>query len=280
MAANGMNNGKSRKADLPLRARHKGQQFIVNLRAIKSTFGLVQAPRALTIGDGLMLQSPGSQGRLGPVQLFAKVAREHRGKLAYVLSWEKLVSPSGTSPLIEFLQELLGLSVCTGEALIAHDGIVSGEMVYYVFADGALHLPGQKRVISRESLLGVGSQPEATGARDQSEIPVEPRPRPATADREPGHAEESQAEDGEYVEMFGMRVRADQLDRLDNLQYSSTSPDGETRRRSSPPPTAPPGRNGTGANGQAPQADGNGKKPEGGVSRFLRKLADKLADKE
>jgi hypothetical protein len=88
-------------------------------------------------------------------------------------------------------------------------------------------------------------------------------------------------EDEEVVELFGMKVSKDNWDRLENLEYSGSHPADASSTRKAPRadkpmasrrPIPPPSPS---LNGAEEAEEGENK-----VSRFFRKIADKLADKD
>ena len=277
MASSAAANGKSKPVNVSLRARYKGKQFIIKLKALKGAYGLVQSPLPLGTGESMVLQGTGQSGRMVGLQLFAKVHQPYNEPGSYALHWQRLVSPMGTSAVLQFLQETMDMCVATADGLAHSDAVVDSEMVFYDFSDGSLHLPTKEQVISREALLGVGVPAGGRPRNDVNNGGHAGKARVPAPDSPPDPVE--QAEDGDYVEMFGVRVSKDNWEKLDNLSYTSTSPDGEVRRRRSVEPQQQKANGKSGPpTGPIAEHNGNGN-GNGKVSSFLRKLAGKLADK-
>lgn len=295
---------QSTPVDVTLLAKHRGKNFNVRLRAIKDGAGLVKSEQPLEVGSRLILHSSNPLAKRSVVQLFVSVVKHYEKQRAFALRWDKLVSPSGTGALTEFLQETLGISVPPGSAMAT--AVADGEMVYYEFASEELHLPNQGRVASRNGIpkdpadfpgvADFGTSPlPSNGAPNLTTEPL--RSRSAGGDGGALPTPEAQAttaaveadksakpfyqEDEEVVELFGMKVTKENWDRLENLEYKGThhSDNGASRpvsrapgpaqhKRETPRPAATP----------LPAAGDEG--GDNAVSRFFRKIADKLADKE
>ena len=282
--------------DVTMRAKHRGKDFNVRLRAIKAGIGLVKSEQPLEVGGRLILHSSDPGNRRSIVQLFASVVKHYEKQQAFALRWEKLVSPSGTGALMDFLQKTLEIQVLPGSAMAAE--AAEGEMVYYEFASEELHLPNQGRVARRNGLPQQATPPAGLGTSPQpgekaatlttrplqggaaSEPPPEVRATAAAKEADQA-ARPFYKEDDEVVELFGMKVTKENWDRLENLEYSgthhsnngpSTATSHQTgpvrHRRETPRPAASP---------VPPEEDKAG---ENTVSRFFRKIADKLSDKE
>lgn len=291
----------SSPVDLTLLAKHRGKQFEVRLRAIKTGAGLVKSPRPLDVGERLILHVPGTNSKRAVVQLFASVVRYYEKQKAFALRWDKLVSPSGTTALKEFLQSTLGIPLSPGTAMAEESA--DGEMVYYDFAAQELHLPNQGTVVGRSSpsrntplpgnVADFGTSPlpmDPNGKRTTGPLAGGPSPamKPSIEERATAAAQEADGaaqpfykEDEEVVELFGMKVSKDNWDRLENLEYSGS----HSADRTSPPPASRPGaaaRPRPESPRPAPLPAGTETTEEGDnkVSRFFRKIADKLTDKD
>ncbi len=295
----------STPVDLDLLAQHRGKQFQVRLRAIRDGAGLVKSRQPLEVGGRLILHVPNAKSRRAAVQLFASVVKHYQKQKAYALRWEKLVSPSGTGALTAFLDSTLGVNVLPGTALAEES--VEGEMAYYEFASQQLHLPNQGKVTHLNDLAPVVPDMGSNGGFGTSPLPLEADAGKTTSpvangggngsDPSAGQSVEAQAkaaaqeadanskpffkEGEEVVELFGMTVSKDNWDRLENLEYTGSHPAGSStpKKTPSPPkqtttrrPTPPPSRS-----FKPPE---EAKEGDNKVSRFFRKIADKLADKD
>ncbi len=291
----------SKPVKLNLLARHRGAQFQVVLRAVKSGAGLVQTDRPLAVGDKLILHVPDPKQGRAMVQLFSTVGRPYPEKQAYAMRWDKLVSPTGTAALMEFLQSTLGISFAPGTAMA--NTLVEGEMVYFDFDAQELHLPNRGSVVGRpspnqaaalgESTTDFGTTPLTTGPVGRLETgrvggagPRELMPRKVETEARNAAMEAEAAgkpfyQEGEdVVELFGMKVSKDNWDRLENLQYTGThhkealSPE-QARRSTSESPQHPHRTTDsqTASAGEAEEKDNK-------VSNFFRKIANRLADKD
>jgi hypothetical protein len=292
---------RSRPVSLNLLARHRGAQFQVVLRAVKSGAGLVQTGRALAVGDKLILHVPDPRQGRAVVQLFATVARPYPDKQAYAMRWDKLVSPTGTVALMEFLQSTLGICFAPGTAMA--EELVEGEMVYFDFVAQELHLPNRGAVVGRsspsriaalgENTTDFGTAPLTTGPVGRIETgrvgdtgPRELMPRKVESAAKKA-ALEAEAEgkpfyqEGEeVVELFGMKVSKDNWDRLENLQYTGTHHKdtplpGKVASSTSGTPVAPRRTTDSQMSSVEDPAETDNK-----VSNFFRKIANRLADKD
>ncbi len=301
---------RSTPVDLDLLAKHRGKQFQVRLRAIKDGAGLVKSPEPLEIGGRLILHVPSPQSKRAVVQLFASVVRHYEKQRAFALRWEKLVSPSGTSALVDFLQSTLGMDIEPGTAMAEES--VDGEMVYYEFASQELHLPNRGTVARRNdpshstpppgSVADFGTSPlsvEASARRTTRPIAdgsnggngASPKPsieeQAAVAARDADQNSRPFYQEGEeVVELFGMKVSKDNWDRLENLEYTGSHPADASPSRKTSRPQAPAPQTSTLPRSKTPppapsfQQQADGDEGDNKVSRFFRKIADKLADKE
>jgi hypothetical protein len=311
-----LSGGSAKPLNLKLLARHKGRQFRLDLRAVKQGAGLVQTTEPLAIGDKLILHIPSQTGERGTLQLFSSVARVYQERAAYALRWEKLVSPTGTTALMEFLQSSLG--VCISPETAMAEEFVDGEMVYYDFGDQELHLPNRGRVVGRNTPSHMTPAPggpddfghgprtgPVTGGftgpiMDNLTPPVTGRTtgrvgdgngyhRPADSlearAREAARSAEQQGrpfyEEGEeVVEMFGMKVSKENWDRLERLNYGGGSSTASAPPgKTSPAPSERPNRPAPGTSASGSGEAENGPAGRSKMAMFLRKIADKLSDK-
>ena len=292
---------KSIPVDVTLRARYKGQQFKVRLRAVKRSAGLIKSPQVLATGDKLILLATGNHGHHDNLQLFATVAKQYTKDNAYAARWDKLVSPTGTVSLMEFIRETLHISIPPDSAIAGE--FVEGERVYFDFRTRELHLPNQGKVI------GQGARPDETplpgkagdfdlssGAIDLETGPIEkplvaktvqpltnrtPPPRKSEA---PEAAGSFIKETDDSVELLGMKLSRDDWDRLETLQYTSSSGNKGTPSAKSYPLTSgaaatrKPGRKPGQSASAGPHANNESGEPEAsGLSGFLKKLARKTS---
>jgi hypothetical protein len=259
-------NGKSRSMNVAMQARYKGRQFIVNLRAVKGVFGLVQAPVKLDDGGKMILQLSGAERALRTVQLFVTIERKYHMESTFVLSLDKVVSPTGTTGLLSFLSDALGIK--QDSDLFLMDGPVDGEMVYYEFKSAELHMPNRGKVLSRLAAEQARARRREEEAAEELETARLARDFVANGGSTGGAvaAEESD----ELVEMYGIKVSKKNLERLENLSVRSEDRLGANGRpiRAAPRPTPP-----------VPAGAGEEEsKSPGKLSSMLRKLASKLGE--
>lgn len=295
-----MSSTSSIKVRKRLLARHGSAQFTVELRAVKPGAGLIQTDRTLNDGDKLILHVPGSENG-GVVQLFATVARHYPQQGAFALRWLKLVSPTGTTALVKFLRDTLGVGIAPGTAMA--DEVVDGEMAYYEFQAQEFHLPNRGVVVGRKAPSTHTALTEPT--TDFSNVALtdtirnqvtRPMPKDSAGRELTGRQLEAEAlkaateaeasgtaffkEDEEVVELFGMKVSKDNWERLENLQYSGSHPKvqaptpAKQRPKASPPPRAQ--RTEHSQDDEKAQDDAK----DNAVSSFFRKIANRLADKD
>lgn len=252
--------------NVAMQARYKGRQFIVNMRAVKGMFGLVQAPVKLDDGGKMILQLSGAERALRTVQLFVTIERKYHMESTFVLSLDKVVSPTGTTGLLTFLSDALGMKQDT--SLFLEDGPVDGEMVFYEFRSAELHMPNRGKVMSRlasEQARIRRREEEATEELEMARLARDSLARGSTKSDSVA-AEESD----EIVEMYGIKVSKKNLERLDNIGVRAEErlgPDGRPIR-AAPRPSSPL---------PADSADAPMKSP-GKISSILRKLASKLGE--
>jgi len=302
---------EQRNTDLPMRARHRGQQFLVTLKAIKATAGLVAAPFPLVHGEPIVLQATGLSGPVNSVQIFAKVGRVYEDRNLFVVTWEKAVSPTGMTALFEFLQAVLG-AVLDRSRLSPH-GVVDGEMAFFDFHAGTFAVPSRGIATHSEDALDLlarrtqddlkktaGSTGPIPGGDDphagRTHVPpgraghgsplsphtpsASPRPHGGSADAHAprgSSARPAQADDG-MVDMFGIKVSKAAWEQLENVRFSGTSPASEKAGELA--------RQGAAANrGKPPPPEDDGHPPPNRKEKdkspsLLRRLASKLADKD
>jgi hypothetical protein len=296
---------RSTPIDLDLLAKHRGKEFQVRLKAIKDGAGLVKSPQPLEVGGRLILHVPNSRTKRAAVQLFASVVRHYEKQRAFALRWDKLVSPSGTVALKDFLQSTLGVEVSPGTAMA--EASAEGEMVYYEFASEELHLPNQGAVAGRADpavvappsgsvadfgtsplalegnanrttrpVAGGGGNGDASPAGSSIEAQAAAAAQEADANSKPFYKE-----DEEVVELFGMKVSKDNWDRLENLEYTGSHPaDASPTRQAPRPKNQDQARRPGPPSSRSFQTADDGDEEDNKVSRFFRKIANKLADKD
>jgi len=306
--------GRQRNLELAMRARHRGQQFLVTLKAIKPGVGLVSAPCPIAVGEPIVLQTATHRPAVNTVQVFAKVAKEFEGRGLFALSWEKAVSPTGMTALLEFLQTVLGICVNGGQALT--HGLVDGEMAFYDFHKESVAVPsrgvsaavesdglealvrrtqdnlqrpaGNTGPITRDGIVpghsaGAGTHQAPSSA--PAVLRTGPQGTPPAPQRGSGHPPERpgyhapEADDG-MVDMFGVKVSKAAWEQLENVRFSGTSPAAEKAHELAR--SAAAGRN----SAHNPVHDEDKEHAAGGKNgkekgpSLLRRLASKLADKD
>jgi len=230
------------------------------------------------------------------LQLFASVQREHDRKGMFVVSWEKLICPTGTTRILDFLQNAFGVTL---DWELDEDDLVEGQMVYFDFGTMSLLSPGRGKLeasfsFSSEPTLGTGAIASGRSQPTPAEPPeaeedatstqaAQPQPKPQAAPAPPPPPEKKIGEVGEdgMVEMFGLKVSADAWESLDNLGTKHTDDKtGATKVSKAPSKQQQQQAAQQPAQGQPNGAvNGNGDKPKK-MSSLLRKLATKLADKQ
>lgn len=290
--------GGGATVSISFRAKARGQQFLVRLRAVKHSYGLLQSPFPLKKGELLALQPTGySEAGYDKLQLFASVQREHDRKDMFVVSWAKLMCPTGTTRILDFLQNAFGIRL---DWELDADDLVEGQMVYFEFGTMSLLAPGHGKLdasfsFSGEPTLRTGAV--AAGPTEQPEAEPEPAPAADPQEQQPqAQAAPEPAPEPEpvvppkeklgevgadgMVEMFGLKVSAAAWESLDNLGTKHTddktgatkvSQAASKQQTEQPPPAEQ-------SNG-AVNGNGNGEKPKK-MSNLLRRLATKLAGKD
>jgi len=253
--------------NVAMQARYKGRQFIINLRAVKGVFGLVQAPVKLDSGGKMILQLSGAERSVRTVQLFVTIEKKYHMEATFVLSLDKVVSPTGSTALLTFISEALGMRQ-EAEYFLEHD-LVSGEMVYYEFKSGELHMPNQGKVISRMADVQARARRKEQELAERAEMAEIAR----TAQARNGTSGDAVADEhsDELIEMYGMKVSKKNLERLDTL---GAPPEERSARRSAAPRSpefTPP---------VTPELSDDAEKAPGKFSSLLRKLATKLTDEQ
>lgn len=262
MTAQQTGGAKPRQVDLPMRARHKARQFIVTLKAVKEPFGLIESPIGLSVGDLLMLQ-PLEETAFSQLQIYGKVARTYGDRHSYALEWEKVVSPTGISAMLEFMQMKLGMAVSV--SVSTDHAMADGHMVYYDFKRGEVRDPATQGNFSPENTL----QPKERGLDDFSA----PTPggmfgtmaQPLQA--QPMVPKQENVED--VVEMFGVRLSRSSWEQLEKVQFTGHSPTGQINRKEGPTPPA----------GKTVANSSQKSKKLSKVSAFFHKVAEKLSNK-
>jgi hypothetical protein len=288
---------KSIPVDVTMRARYKGKLFKIKLRAVKRSAGLIKSPHVLETGDKLILLVSGHHGQHDNLQLFATVAKQYTKDNAYAVKWDKLVSPTGTVSLLEFIRQTLRVSISPDSAMAGE--FAEGEMVYFDFRARELHLPNQGKVIGQGVRLDETPLPGKNGDFDLStdaidletgpiDKPVAVVPDLALNEKTPPapRVEASRAaqpfikESEDSVELLGMKLSRDDWDRLETLQYTSSSgnkgtPAGNQNSvKHSPVSPRKPGQSAP----AGPQRGSESDKPEvTGLSGFLKKIARKMS---
>jgi len=296
----GTPSGSQRNVDLAMRARHRGQQFLVTLKAIKAGMGLVSAPCKLVMGEPIVLQTAGHRAAVNTVQVFAAVGKEYEGRSLFVLSWEKAVSPTGMTALIEFLQTILG--ICLDGSTAMPNGLIDGEMAFFDFHSGRIQVPSrgtstsapadglEEMVRHTQDDLRSGSRRTGPITRD-GVTPAHAAPHPGSPRDQAAHFKASApgsafppaaggpGADDDMVDMFGVKVSRAAWEKLEDVRFSGSSPAADRARElSRPDPARDHARRETRSDEDSEREPG-GKdgKPKG--PSLLRRLASKLADK-
>jgi hypothetical protein len=253
----------SKALDAALTARTRGQQFVVRLRALNQASGMILSDFELRPGDQVVLQllEPSRNPSYKPLQMFARVAREYAERRAYVVQWERLVSPLGTGPLLQILQS--GFGICMDMQCLPGAGLADNEIVYFDFGSREMHSPSR--------VVPVAGPSPASRPRPPSEAgkPAVARPRPTPTD---AATTAEIVEEGDKVSVFGLNITKSSWDKLEELEtvYDAGDGRGRTKQKVSKPP-AP-------AAEQKPEREAR-RKP-GKLAGLLHKLAGKLVDNE
>jgi hypothetical protein len=296
--------------DVAMRARYKGQQFLVSVKMIKGQHAVIRSPTRLQPGEPLLLQSASPDRELTQLQLSGRVEKDDGTGANFLVALDRLVSPRGAAALVRFMDVQFGLNVAFPEALQDQIASAGTELAFYQFSDRSLHVPASGLAITKDSLrTGRSGESPAGGTQLPSPSgldnlrppagPIGPAPdrlpvngqqapraaaRPIRTETSPEEKAGTIEEHGDYIEMFGMKVSRENWERLENLNYKSTSLQDKAPVRKKPSPAAREPRGGP-QDGPLPRPGSSPgsalpPKPKGGVSSLLRKLASKLAAEE
>ena len=213
-------NGTSRNVEIPFRAAAGGQQFEAVLRAIRNGGGLISSPVGLEPSGTVVLQPSGSSGVNNSMQLVGKVAGATRVKGVFVLTWHKLVSPTGVSALLEFLSQTLQTSVRSLD--LPRDGSLDRETAYYDFGRHLIFTPERKYHVTETPCRTAGATapvPAPGSIKQAMDRAAECRAKPAAPPpkQKPDATQEIIERDDGVVEMFGMKISKEAWERLDSF---------------------------------------------------------------
>lgn len=220
MQHSGQGNGASKNVEIPFRASAGGQRFEAVLRAVRTGGGLISSPKGLERGGLLVLQPAGADGVDNSMQLVSRVEGPTRVKGLFVLNWQKLVSPTGVSALLQFLSRALQTSVRSID--LPRNGSLDKEMAYYDFGRHQIVTPERAYHVTEApaGANGAPAQMPARGSIKQAmEKVAESRSKPSrpAAKPRPDSTQEIVERDDGVVEMFGMKISKEAWERLDTF---------------------------------------------------------------
>jgi len=213
-------NGTSESVEIPFRAVAGGRRFEAKLRAIRNGGGLISSPVGLEPSGLVVLHPTGSAGATASMQLVGKVTGATRVKGVFVLTWHKLVSPTGVSALLDFLAHTLRMPMRGFD--LPRDGSLDRETAYYDFGRHLIFTPERKYHVTQapSRTPNAATAPPAGGSiRQAMERAARNRPEPASPppQSKPAATREIIERDDGVVEMFGMKISKEAWERLDTF---------------------------------------------------------------
>ncbi len=168
------------------------------------------------------MQPASGNGVSNSMQLVGRVEGATKVKGLFVLTWQKLVSPTGVTPLLEFLSQALQTMLRSIE--LPRDGSLDKEMACYDFGKHLIFTPDRKFHVTEaragtETAAAPITNPGGGSIKRAMERvaqvraksptgPLRPRPEPTQ--------EIIERDDG-VVEMFGMKISKEAWERLDSF---------------------------------------------------------------
>ena len=212
--------GAGENVEIPFRAVAGGRRFEAILRAIRNGGGLLSSPVGLEPSGLVVLHPTGSAGATGSMQLVGKVTGATRVKGVFVLTWHKLVSPTGVSALLDFLAQTLRMPMRSFD--LPRDGSLDRETAYYDFGRHLIFTPERKYHVTQapSRIAKAAAAPPAGGSIRQAMERAarnKAQPVPPPPEHKPAPTQEIIERDDGVVEMFGMKISKEAWERLDTF---------------------------------------------------------------
>ena len=184
--------------------------------------------RELTVGKNLMIVAAGggAGGTNQQAQLACTVQKGDPRKKAYLLKFLHARSPGGIPELLAFMRERVGLSIAPPSEMalaMGDHGPSSYDFESGRFKIGGIDVTDQAQELKpsyRATPLVRRSDAQSVAASSFVQQPGHHRPlRLDTPDPMKGPIDEPKENDDGTVSMYGIKIRKDQLESLDNIVF-------------------------------------------------------------
>lgn len=197
------------------RLRTKSGMGIAQLKAVKGKAGLISTSDEMGDSEHVLMipVGPSLTEDFRRMQLFATVGKAYPKMGLYEMAWDKLVSPTGLIPLLEFLRSVLGLRYALHQ--VPDVDVYGKDPVSFVFDREELAFPTLGLHAAMRTPGSPGPSTEDVDQARAAEV--------APVQDSVGRAEIGVKEPGGRRNVAGISMKEELWEQLGNLDFKATT---------------------------------------------------------